>query len=76
MAYPLRDMKKPPEVKEIKNIKSSGCVLCPALLHYRMYKKDPTNYLRSKKYYIKMIGGRFCSKLDQTLDEYIDKGSD
>ena len=70
-AFPLRDMKKPPIVKEIEGIKSSGCAVCPALLIYRMMKNDPKRYIASRKFYIKVVGGKFCSKLDHTLDDFI-----
>jgi len=69
--FPLRDFQTKPKIKEINNIKSSGCSICPVVLLFRRFKEDPESYIRSKKYLLKYHRGvAFCSKIDDTLDEY------
>ena len=69
--FPLRDLRIEVEITELENVVSSGCSICPVLLIFRMYKKDLKSYIKTKKYFLKNFqNAQFCSKLDQTLDEF------
>lgn len=77
--YPLRDEGTTKLVDAIllkhgfEDVSGSGCVLCPVLLLFRMFDKDPIRYAKTKRYFLKNFrGARFCGKLDHTLDEFLE----
>ncbi len=77
-AYPFRDLFKEQLItdylinNDFGDVISSGCAICPILLLFRMFDKDPKRYVKSKKYFLKNFENvQFCSRLDHTLDEFI-----
>ena len=69
--YPLRDFEGRSENSTIIdyfrkigwNVKHSGCNICPVLLLFNLFKKDPLRYVKSKRFYLSLTN-KPCIKLN------------
>lgn len=54
-------------------VKGSGCSICPILLLFKGWKKDPQSYARSRKFFLKHFRGmKFCGEIPIPLTEFIE----
>lgn len=72
MGYPLRDISQIKIDNFIKKfpfkVSHSGCLICPILLLFNLFKQEPKRYIQSKKYYLKITNNNPCISLNnQTL---------
>lgn len=80
-AYPLRDARLKKENLHRKRyaqkklgveVKSSGCRICPIVLLFKMWDKDPQTYARSKKFFLEHFQNmKFCGSLPIELDHFL-----
>lgn len=51
---------------------SSGCRICPIVLLFKMYDKDPASYFRSKRFFLRNFRNmKFCGEIPQSLEKFL-----
>lgn len=79
-AYPLRDSRTKND-KDIRKryiekvlgieVKGSGCRICPIVLLFKMWDKDPQTYAKSKRFFLQHFKKmKFCNTLPIELDQF------